>query len=95
VTIEGRSFQVKPTYSAALSDAPRPSRLLKKPRALSLSQLGSYQFLSTQPIERLEDGWWENSRGRDYYFALSAKGEFVWLFHDRIEDQYYLHGYFD
>ncbi len=95
VTIEGRSFQVKPTYSAALSDAPRPSRLLKKPRALSSSQLGSYQFLSTQPIERLEDGWWENSRGRDYYFALSAKGEFVWLFHDRIEDQYYLHGYFD
>ena len=95
VEIEGHSFQVKPAYSFALAQAPRPSRLLKKPRALSAQELKRWQFLSSQPIERLEDSWWEASRGRDYYFALTPKGEFAWLFHDRIENEYYLHGYFD
>lgn len=95
IEVEGQSFQVRPAYSASLSHAPRPSRLLKKPRALSRFEFGRFQLLSTQPIERMEDSWWETSRGRDYYFALSTKGEFVWLFHDRVEDQYYLHGYFD
>jgi len=95
VSLDGQSFQIKPSYSFDIAQAPRPSRLLKKPRALSQLEVTRFQFLSAQPIERLEDSWWDSSRGRDYYFALSAKGEFVWLFHDRIENQYYLHGYFD
>lgn len=95
VVVEGHSFKISPAYGASLSSAPRPSRLLKKPRALSSKDLDRYQFLSSQPIERLEDSWWESSRGRDYYFALSPKGEFVWIFFDRIENQHYLHGYFD
>ena len=95
VEVEGHSFKIAPAYSTTLSQAPRPSRLLKKPRALSQRELERFQFLSSQPIERLEDSWWESSRGRDYYFALSPKGEFVWIFHDRIENQHYLHGYFD
>ncbi len=95
VEVEGQSFQIRPAYSAALNQSPRPSRLLKKPRALSKTELDRLQFLSSQPIERLEDSWWESSRGRDYYFAISPKQEFLWIFYDRIENQYYLHGYFD
>lgn len=95
VEIEGQSFQIRPAYSYSLSQAPRPSRLLRKPRALNDRELDHFQFLSAHPIERLEDSWWEHSRGRDYYFALSRKGEFVWLYYDRIESQYYLHGFFD
>lgn len=95
VEVEGQSFQIRPAYSGNLSHAPRPSRLLKKPRPLSSLEVDRYQFLSHQPIERLEDSWWESSRGRDYFFALSKKGEFVWLFFDRIQQQYYLQGYFD
>jgi protein ImuB len=95
VEVEGQSFQIRPAYSFSLSQAPRPSRLLKKPKALFSKDLDRFQFLSQQPIERLEDSWWESSRGRDYYFALSPQGQFVWLFYDRIEHQYYLHGYFD
>ena len=95
VTIDGQSFQVKPAYSFAVTKAPRPSRLLKKPLRLSRRETDRYKFLSTQPIERLEDGWWETSRGRDYYFALSPQGQFVWVYYDRIETQYFLHGYFD
>lgn len=95
VTVGGRSFQIRPSYGAGLSRAPRPTRLLRKPRSLSAREVDRFQFLSQQPIERLEDSWWESSRGRDYYFALSPKGEFVWLYYDRIETQYYLHGFFD
>jgi hypothetical protein len=68
---------------------------LRVPRVLSSREVERFQFLSSQPIERLEDGWWETSRGRDYFFALSPKGEFTWVFYDRIEGRYYLHGYFD
>lgn len=95
VEIEGNSFQIKPSYSSHLSQAPRPSRLLKKPKPLTQNDMRRLQFLSSQPIERLEDSWWESSRGRDYFFALSPKQEFLWIFYDRIENQYYLHGYFD
>jgi hypothetical protein len=95
VDVEGQSFQIRPAYSFSLSQAPRPSRLLKQPKLLRTRELDSFQFLSHQPIERLEDSWWESSRGRDYYFALSPKGQFVWVFYDRIEHQYYLHGFFD
>lgn len=95
VSVEGRSFQIRSVYSASLAYAPRPSRLLKKPTPLSEGEVHRYRFLSQQPIERLEDSWWESSRGRDYYFALSPRGEFAWVFYDRIEARYYLHGYFD
>ncbi len=93
--IEGQTFQLKPSYSKALSEAPRPSRLLPNPRRLSEAKLRRLKFLSSLPIERLEDGWWDTSRGRDYYFALSPQGQALWIYHDRIEDQYFLHGYFD
>lgn len=95
VDVEGRSFRIRPAHSFSLSQAPRPSRLLKKPKSLSEREVDKFHFLSHQPIERLEDSWWESSRGRDYFFALSPKGQFVWLFYDRIEHRYYLHGYFD
>jgi hypothetical protein len=95
VEINGQSFQIRPAYSTSLSQAPRPSRLLKKPLRLERAQMDRYQLLNQHPIERLEDGWWETSRGRDYYFAISPKGEFVWIYHDRIEDAHYLHGFFD
>lgn len=95
IEVEGRSFRVRPSYSNGLNEAPRPSRLLKRPRELKAHELSRFQKLSQQPIERLEEGWWQESRGRDYYFALSPKGELVWLYHDRIEDKHFLHGYFD
>ncbi len=95
IDIDGQAFQLKPTYSQSLSDSPRPSRLLPEPEPLSPARLRKLKFITAQPVERLEDGWWDTSRGRDYYFALSAEGQALWVFHDRIENQYYLHGYFD
>ncbi len=94
VHIDGQSFQIKPVHSQHLRSAPRPSLLLPTPKALSSKELRQLEFLSAQPTERLEESWWEISRGRDYYLALSSKGECLWIYHDRIEDRYYLHGYY-
>ncbi|MCB0386096.1 MAG: hypothetical protein KDD43_11945, partial [Bdellovibrionales bacterium] len=95
VEVEGQSFRLKPAYSHQLAHSPRPTRMLKKPQRLSKQELQQMHFLSSYPVERLEDGWWDDSRGRDYYFALSSQGQCLWLFMDRIENEYYLHGYFD
>ena len=89
------SFQIRPAYSRGLLRAPRPSRLLHAPRALKNKEFRGYHLLSQQPIERLEDAWWDDIHGRDYYFARSAVGEFVWLYFDRTDRTYYLHGFFD
>ncbi len=95
VSVEGQSFEIRNAYSQALSQAPRPSRILRQARRLTSQQIKRLQFLSQRPIERLEEGWWEKSRGRDYYFALDRKGEMLWVYYDQIEDQFFLHGYFD
>jgi protein ImuB len=54
---------------------------------------------SSLPSERIESSWWQISvqdlKNRDYYFALSAQGQLLWVFRDRINSQVYLHGYFD
>lgn len=90
-----KAFQIRPAYSRQLVDSPRPTVLLEHPQPLSEHELQRLHFLSPSPIERLEDGWWEGSRGRDYFFALSPQGENLWVFYDKVENRYYLHGYFD
>lgn len=95
ISVEGQAFQVKPAYSHSLSNAPRPNQILRSPKPLSAFEVKRLEFLSTHPIERIEDAWWQDSRGRDYYFAISPQGQCLWVFYDRIEHRYYLHGYFD
>ena len=46
-------------FATRLPQAPRPTRLLTQPQALSLPELQNLKILSRNPIERLEDGWWE------------------------------------
>ncbi len=95
IEVSGQSFRVSPAYSKALPSSPRPSRLLKDPKPLKKTQVNRLQFLSSHPVERLEGSWWEDTRGRDYFFAISPQGQFLWVYFDRIEQGYYLHGYFD
>lgn len=82
-------------YGAAIVEAPRPTRILKNPRRLTIDELQKLHLLTEQPIERLEEGWWNHGDNRDYYFAVSPHGQCLWIFQDRREQEYYLHGYFD
>lgn len=91
----GDSIQIKPSHSHTLSDAPRPTSILNQPEPLSRADMKKFRFINHLPVERLEDSWWEDSRGRDYHVALSQNGQMAWIFYDHIENRYYLQGYFD
>jgi protein ImuB len=95
VAVDGLAYQLKPAYSKNIHHAPRPSLVLKEPKPLSDFEFRCLQLLSPYPIERIENDWWDQSRGRDYYIALSRQGRCLWVFHDLIEDEYFLHGFFD
>lgn len=45
--------------------------------------------------ERIEDGWWHRPTSRDYFVARNAFGESFWVFFDRLERQWFIHGLFD
>jgi protein ImuB len=45
--------------------------------------------------ERIEQGWWDGMDiSRDYYPACNPAGSRLWLFQDRRDRQWYLHGVF-
>ncbi len=79
--------------------APRPLWLLPEPKPLAVHcgwpwrgarlQLGSER-------ERLETGWWDGrSVSRDYFLALGADGERLWVYRELGEgDHWFLHGFF-
>ncbi len=92
---EGGALRVVPAYSEGLVEAPRPSRILSDPERLSPFEVRGMKFLTTTPIERLEDEWWDVHQERDYYFALSPAGQCLWIFQDTSSQEYFLHGYFD
>ncbi len=95
IEVSGKSLRLSPSYSKEISSAPRPSQILSSPKHLSSKEVDRLQFLSSHPVERLEGSWWENTRGRDYFYALSSTGQFLWIYFDRIVQEYFLHGYFD
>ncbi|MCM2281351.1 MAG: hypothetical protein NDI61_05830 [Bdellovibrionaceae bacterium] len=89
------AFRHLPEYGASVTNAPRPTRLLRQPRRLPIDELQRLHILTGRPIERLEEGWWHNGPRRDYYFAVSPQGQCLWIYQDLENQEYYLHGYFD
>jgi protein ImuB len=46
-------------------------------------------------VERIESGWWDGQDvRRDYHVVISAAGEKLWLYRDRLTHEWYLHGIF-
>jgi protein ImuB len=46
--------------------------------------------------ERIETGWWRKCDiRRDYYVATSRTGERFWLYRDRQQEAWFVHGKFD
>jgi protein ImuB len=91
-----------PEYGINIAKAPRPARILRSPIPLTIEEMQGLKVLSQNPIERLEDAWWEEARApnepglkRDYYFAVSMEGQCLWIFQDLNSDEYFVHGYFD
>lgn len=93
------ALQIKSVYAKGLSSSPRPSLLLEKPKPLKNYEVQQLRFVSSLPSERIESAWWQVSKqelkNRDYFFVFSNQGQMLWIFKDRLNSQFYLHGYFD
>lgn len=45
--------------------------------------------------ERIEAGWWDGHRvERDYYVAADDRGHMFWVYRERLNGEWYLHGLF-
>jgi protein ImuB len=80
------------------AEAPRPLWLLDPPQPLQEcgerpSFRGALVFRSGP--ERIETGWWDgHDVQRDYHVALGRDGMRLWIFRDRRDGGWYLHGLF-
>jgi protein ImuB len=55
-----------------------------------------YTIVAISAPERLESGWWRGpSARRDYYRAITERGDWWWLYRDLTSCRWYLHGLFD
>jgi protein ImuB len=87
----------------------RPMRLHTPPRPLQVQQLdpngAPLEFLiqgvrvqvanATGP-ERIDSGWWQGkTQQRDYFRLELANGAWIWVYHDRRDRTWFLHGEFD
>jgi protein ImuB len=73
------------------SDAPpRPLWLLPRPVPCREGRL----VLKSGP-ERIESGWWDGRDAvRDYYVAQDGQGARLWVYCDRINGEWFVHGLF-
>ena len=37
-------------------------------------------------------GWWKRAVHREYHFAETQRGELLWVYYDRPQRRWYLHG---
>jgi protein ImuB len=86
------------TGTVATAAVRQPPWLLPEPRLLRMVEdgpdYGGPLQLRSMP-RRIESGWWDGfDIARDYFVALSAEGERLWVFRDRRSGQWFLHGLF-
>lgn len=79
-----------PRPSAADWPAARPLWLLHRPRLISPLALAS-----SSGLERIETGWWDGRDiRRDYQTVMGPRGSRWWVYRDRRDQRWYLHGLF-
>jgi protein ImuB len=70
---------------------PRPLWLLRQPRLMALTPAAA----PIEHIERVEAGWWDSRDvSRDYRIVRGPYGSAWWVYRDRREARWYLHGVF-
>ena len=75
----------------------RPLWLLESPLPLQeKNRLPCWQGPLTllQGPERLDNQWWQQRQVRDYYIARTSHYALCWVYQDRLQQRWYLHGWF-
>ena len=101
-------FTLRSRAEALLEDTQRPTLMLRElvPIRAELSPRGRPQALQiegrwvptrqTLGPERLKGEWWEKvSFDRDYWLCTLADGRRAWVFQNRQDHAFWLHGWFD
>lgn len=78
-----------------LAAGPRPLLLLDAPKPLAeLCETPLAALVLVGP-ERIETGWWDgHSVRRDYYRAATPEGAQLWIYRDRVDETWFVHGVF-
>ncbi len=82
---------------ASMACGQRPFWLMPQPQALRQRRNHLYWHSPLDLLygpERIEDNWWQQAICRDYYIAADNKGQHYWVFCDRLERRWYVHGVF-
>lgn len=80
-----------PAGDEATTCAPRPAWLLKHPRPIGAAD--GLEFVAGP--ERIETGWWDGADlQRDYFVVRAPDAALWWVFRDRSDGGWYLHGHF-
>jgi protein ImuB len=90
-----------PTLALQLLEEPRPIRVRTRARRDHLLPVGyraesGWLSLTAAGPDRISGGH-EEARpyAREYYRCVSDAGALLWIFHDAVEDRWYLHGWWD
>ena len=75
----------------------RPSWLLRSPAALQTKQgelfwQGPITLLGKP--ERIGGYWWQTTVSRDYFIARGEQGQLYWVFQNKRNQRWFLHGFF-
>lgn len=83
------SSQHDSRQATALFFPPRPPWLLRRPEPLLPASLPNL----LGPPERIAAGWWDDADiQRDYFLARTPQGALWWVFQDRRDGSWHLHG---
>ena len=85
------------TRGSDSNSAQRPFWLMPQPQVLRQHQQQLYWNGALDLVhgpERIEDNWWQQAVSRDYYIAADSSGQHYWIFCDRLQRQWYIHGVF-
>ncbi|MCK5858426.1 MAG: DNA polymerase Y family protein [Abyssibacter sp.] len=92
------AFTVNAHDSGCWPSASRPLYLLDSPSALQVKDrtpICGSALTRIQGPERIEQGWWDGvDISRDYYVMSNSRGARLWVYQDRRELGWWLHGVF-
>jgi len=88
------NYQAKqPPKSEVLKD--QPLWLLEKPtRLMQRNRLPIFEGHLTiiHGPNRISSHWWETLQSRDYFIARQRNGRLLWVFFDRVKQNWFIHG---
>ena len=95
--------RVEPRTLPVLEDSPLVRRMLMMPQSLPSRPSHEPQtwfgrggaVVGMFGAHRIAGGWWLRRRERDYHFVELQNGELLWVFYDRVQRRWFLHGCVD